>query len=468
MQVVYETRKEEKMKKRAKIGAVINIVGVAAFFAVAAVAFLFMNRPEISEIDKRRLAVFPKISPETFLNGEYLNSVGNYFNDTVPRKDDLSRLSSKFYKFFGVSFDDVVVYGVAPAAPTPPASESRPSRITDIPVPQTTYLNEESEKSAEITSNDVPQLQADIPEVTEIPPIELGDEGMFEGGQLIVKQDGHWRGLARYGGGTGEAYSKSLNRYKIDLGGDVNVYSMIIPTANEFYTPPKFASGNASQLDTINAVASLLDGAISVNAYSVLQNRSREPIYTRTDHHWAPLGAYYAAEAFAKTADVNYMDLSEYSPVTVSGFIGAMYTFTHSPELLNDPEDFIYYKPNNAEYTTNYYTTAYEYEFSGAFFLPMPSSSAYSTFMGGDNKIVRIETDIKNNRKLAVIKDSFGNALIPFLFGSFEEIYVIDVRYFEPNAVDFIKEHKITDVLFTMCTFSVITHAGRIEIMRTQ
>jgi hypothetical protein len=47
-----------------------------------------------------------------------------------------------------------------------------------------------------------------------------------------------------------------------------------------------------------------------------------------------------------------------------------------------------------------------------------------------------------------VFKDSFGNALIPFLTGSFEEIYVIDIRFFPYNAIDYLTERGVTDVLF--------------------
>ena len=75
---------------------------------------------------------------------------------------------------------------------------------------------------------------------------------------------------------------------------------------------------------------------------------------------------------------------------------------------------------------------------------------------------------MNNGRKLAILKDSYGNAEVPFYTGSFEEIYVIDVRHFKPNAIDFIKEHGVTDVLFSMSTVSVTgQNADHIEEIRT-
>jgi len=77
-------------------------------------------------------------------------------------------------------------------------------------------------------------------------------------------------------------------------------------------------------------------------------------------------------------------------------------------------------------------------------------------FMGGADRITHITTDCTNDRRLLIIKDSYGNALVPCLTRSFSEIWVIDMRYFEPKVVDFAKEHEITDVLFAMNTFSAM------------
>ena len=53
-----------------------------------------------------------------------------------------------------------------------------------------------------------------------------------------------------------------------------------------------------------------------------------------------------------------------------------------------------------------------------------------------------------------MFKDSYGNAVVPNLTGSFENIYVCDMRYFDLNSIEFIKDVGATDVLFAMNTFS--------------
>ena len=71
--------------------------------------------------------------------------------------------------------------------------------------------------------------------------------------------------------------------------------------------------------------------------------------------------------------------------------------------------------------------------------------------------MVKIKSPVcKNGRKLMIIKDSYGNALSPLFMSSFEEIYVADLRYMNVNAVDFIQNRGITDVLFAMCSYSAV------------
>ena len=89
--------------------------------------------------------------------------------------------------------------------------------------------------------------------------------------------------------------------------------------------------------------------------------------------------------------------------------------------------------------------------------------------MGGDELAVKVKTDVKNGRKLLIVKDSYGNAVPGYLFGSFEEIYVVDMRNFQCNLVDFIEDRGVTDVLFTMVTYSAVGgNADSLEVLRTQ
>ena len=252
-------------------------------------------------------------------------------------------------------------------------------------------------------------------------------------------------------------YVDVVNEYKSILGDKVNVYFMPIPTAAAFYTPTAANGWSRDMKTSINGgFEHLSDSVYAVDIYTPLSQHVDEHIYSRTDHHWAPLAGYYAAQKLAQVAGVPFKDLSNYDTDTVPGYVGTMPKFSGDASLKNAPEDFIYYKPRNVEYTTTYinfkvkgFNVISESDAKqGNFFIKFKGASAYCTFMGGDSKIVKVETSTRNGRRILFIKDSFGNAIPGYLFYSFEEIHVIDSRYFNRNIKNYIEENNITDLVF--------------------
>ena len=417
-----------------------------------------MPRSTVSNIEKRELAEFPEFTWESYWSGEYTANVANYFDDTVPYRDSLKQAASQLLNFLGIKYGDVQVSG-----PMAVVNEKNDSDSVDDSSSANTAstVNSAGRDTDRGTDTDDTDTSADVGQ-------EIAD-GVFTNGQIVVYQNGHYRAMSMFGGGSGDVYAQSLNNIASDLPG-VKVYSMIIPTPSEYYTPSNFKEYNASQSDSIDSINSQLSGVTPVDACSVLAKHTNEEIYTRTDHHWQALGAYYAAQTFAKAAGVQFNDISKYEKVGIDGYVGTMYTFTdNNADLLNDPETFTYYKPKNS-YTTEYYDQSFNYSYSGELLVDIAdTSSLYMTYMGGDGYITKVTTDVKNGRKLCVVKDSYGNAEIPFYVGSFEEIYVVDMRYLEVTLVDFANQMGITDMLFTMCSYSAVgTNADNLEVLRTQ
>ncbi len=254
------------------------------------------------------------------------------------------------------------------------------------------------------------------------------------------------------------AYAECANLYKHTFGDTVNIYLTAIPTAVAFYCPDAAKEWTSSQADALNIMFEALDpGVVPVDMYTILGQHAHEPIYSRTDHHWSPLGGYYAAKAFAEAAYVPFKDLSHYEEVVIPDYVGTMYMYSKDSSVKRSPEDFVYYKPQGIDYTTTYITYTLDKSrkniikeskpHQGDFFLNFKGASSYCTFMGGDSKITQIKTPTDNGRRLVIIKDSFGNALPGYLFYSFEQIHVLDYRYFNKNLKDYVSEHGITDIL---------------------
>ena len=265
---------------------------------------------------------------------------------------------------------------------------------------------------------------------------------------------------------NGIGYADVINRYKQTFP-HVNVYCMVIPNAVAFYCPDSVQSWTCAERPAINDILSRLSADVhAVDIYDTLQAHASEPIYSRTDHHWAPLGAYYAAKHFAQVGGLDFKDLTAYEPRTIRNYVGSMYTFSRDKAVKDAPEDFVYYVPRDSDFTATHITYKRQSKKVGRRrwkrFLtasePEPFSffrnyedgdgNAYCTFMGGDTNTTSITTAIRNNRRLLILKDSYGNALPPYLFSSFEEIHVVDCRYFLQNMVDFVNSHAITDILF--------------------
>lgn len=279
---------------------------------------------------------------------------------------------------------------------------------------------------------------------------------------IIVDNGAQTRAFEPFGGtqSSAAAYAGMVNSYKRAFGDGVAVYCMTIPNAVAFYCPKENQSWTKDERTVLNKLyASLSDSIVPVEIYDVLDFHKSEPIYSRTDHHWAPLGAYYAAGQFAKKAGVKFMPLSSYERDTVRNYVGSMYTFTKDPVVKNAPEDFVYYKPKNVKYNTWFinYTLGKNRRTIGEsapeernFFIRYKdgSAGAYCTFMGGDSRTVKVVTENKNGRRLMIMKDSYGNAVPAFLFYAFEEIHVVDFRYFPHSIRQYVSDNGITDVLF--------------------
>lgn len=289
-------------------------------------------------------------------------------------------------------------------------------------------------------------------------------------GIIVVEYDSTARAMEPYSFNQTalEQYAQVVNHYQ-ETFPDVSVYCMVVPNAVAFYCPDSVTWSNNEHRALEFLIRQLDKNVYGINLCPVLEFHAEEPIYARTDHHWMPLGAYYAAEELAQTAKVPFLDLSEYDEHVVRDFVGTMYKFSGDRAIQAHPEDFIYYTPRNVKYKTTQVRYTYHRQRVGkkrrrktvttmvakpaeetTFFRQFPdgSAGAYSTFMGGDLNTTSVKTDTENGRRLLILKDSYGNALPPFLFGSFEEIHVVDCRYFLGNIISFVIDHGITDIVF--------------------
>lgn len=427
--------KKEKIRKN--VSALINIILIVWILFTGFCYLLFVHRDTVSGEENRNLAKFPEFSLSAYLRGDYTAGIAHFYNDTVPYRSRYKKMiASKLLPLKGIGYgdDNVTIYGSAPEQPV----TSAPPAVT-------------AATGSSVTMTSASTSCTTVPATTE--PQE--NDGEVTNNIVVANK----RGMMLYGGGWGREleYADFVNEYHRQLGDSVKVYSMVLPTSCSFYMPEKFKSLCSSEKEDFDRIAAALDGVTAVDAYSALEKHKDEHIYSRTDHHWQQLGAYYAAEAFAKAAGVPFDPMSNYDERTLTGYVGTLYGYTQSAELINNPEEFTYFTTKNTVYTTRYDTDFTNRRDEPLLLDPynMLSSSYYMVF-GSDETITHIHTSCENGRTLVIFKDSYGNALPSLLTGSFQDIFLCDIRYFQPDAIQFIKDRNTTDLLFAMCSFSAV------------
>ena len=346
---------------------------------------------------------------------------------------------------------------------TDKATEKETSSQTD---PETRPI--ETEKPDDTLPPDISETMPDNeteyiePSPSEDDPYDTANKGKpYISDRIVIYGT---RGMEQFGGkeGGGQACAEALNEFKRRIGSGVNVYAMAIPTAAGIYAPKTgdFSSSLSCTERAFNGLKGALDGVIYIDTLSILRAHSDEYLYFRTDHHWAALGAYYACRQFADTAGLPFATLDQFVKTPIGTFVGSMYKYSgYSSVIEKNPDTLIEYKPKQS-YVCDYYSRdRFKFEFTGSLF---SNKVSYTRFIYGDSYIAHIhDTGVNNGRRLVVFKESYGNALAPFLISSFEEVYIIDMRYFELNAKDFIEDKKITDVCFSMCAFTVSSGSKR-------
>ena len=260
--------------------------------------------------------------------------------------------------------------------------------------------------------------------------------------------------LELFGGSEQSAqdYADVISDFKATVP-EYTVYNMVVPNHTEFALPKRLIDNGTvyvgSQSENIkNIYTDYTQDVKPINCYNNLCKHIDEYIYFNTDHHWTGLGAYYAYQAFCEQTGQTALDLKDCEEHTIEGFEGSLtycdgglynnldtvhfWTFpyeTHAMRQDNPGEDL---------YETSVY---YEAEGSG--------SVAYGVFIYGDAPLfVEYNDELNNGKKIAVVKESYGNAFAPYLTYNYEEVHVIDFRYFGQSLKSYMQDNDIDEVLF--------------------
>lgn len=461
------TEAEKVYKSRHAVFERVSIVLFLAVLFFMGLCLVFLKRPDFSESEKRELEKKPELTIQSYLDGSFASQFTAYFSDTVPFREQIVELNAKFDSIKGISapkfYGNVNVVaddeGNLIGEKTSAVTETQPAVSETLPG-ETASEGDVTPAVSETTAPETTVSETETEEEEEVENIaDFANNGIVVDG---VKMYGDNAGVMLFGGNKkmGTRYAELISRYKEAMGEGVNVYNIVVPTSVEFYLPKKFQKYSSSEKDAIEHIySSYTADVIPVDAYSEIAAHTDEYIYLRTDHHWSHRGAYYAYAALVKAMGETPKDIDkDYEVREIDGYVGSLYGYTNDPILKNSPELFTYYKPKS-EYKTYYYDyDTLKPKGQGTLFYDNVSPGyAYGVFIGSDAIHTQIVTENHTGRKVCVFKESYGNAFVPYLVDSFDEIYVIDIRYFGRNAVEYMKEKGITDVIFINNAFAANT-----------
>ncbi len=166
-------------------------------------------------------------------------------------------------------------------------------------------------------------------------------------------------------------------------------------------------------------------------------------LYYRTDHHWTAEGAWLACRTYLSGIGRETLPKESYRVREVEGFRGTTWSrggFWELPaETLAIWDSGGRFLAENAESEGVHQGLFYEERLS--------EDDKYPVFLDGNHSLVRVRQEGGGEGKLLVVRDSFGSSLGCFLADSYEEVVLVDLRYYRGRVSQLLAEEDFDRVL---------------------
>ncbi|MCQ4022016.1 MULTISPECIES: DHHW family protein [unclassified Ruminococcus] len=317
--------------------------------------------------------------------------------------------------------------------------------------------NSRGEKTETIAETQPATIAPYTPVTKELPELEdSGEDGYTDGGLYIRNSAGYdiFKGDEK----SALIYSGAIAEFRKTLGDDINVYNMVVPNHTAYGLPDSVLDdiGTNAQRDNTTVIYSNYgEMVIPVDVFNEIGEKRNDYIFYNTDNRWTSLGAYQAYTAFAKVAGLEPLDLASLKKHTIKDYLGSYVASTDNEDLKSNPDTISYY-----DIPGKYKCTVIERNADGTISPEAKSTEMYKTefdededkldvFIHGDNPLFVVDNEDKNDgNKLLVVKDTFGSAIVPFLASGYDEVHVIDFRYYDGSVKDYCNKKGIKNVLF--------------------
>ena len=227
---------------------------------------------------------------------------------------------------------------------------------------------------------------------------------------------------------------------------------IIVPNAVDVLVDklPAYADPYDEEL-YLSQIRDAMPEGVWVDSSEVLKTRHAEDpssqLYYRTDHHWKTDSAFRVFQNWLSQKKIAQASPDQYSVTSVTdqfeGTIASKLGIkgrADSIERYDPVVPFDYYLIYNQsdDIRNSIYRDSY-----------LDTKDKYAYFYGGNFGLIEAKMpDAQTGRRLLIIKDSYAHCFAPFTYGYFDEVDMLDPRYYNASVSELIAGKDYTDVLF--------------------
>lgn len=422
---------------------------LAVLAVLSVISFILPLRPKVSYQEKRELAVFPEFTAEALLSGSYFNDISLWYSDTFPGREGWLTVSQDIASLHG--YGDIAITGGLPDT----------MEIPEIPTPTRPDSDQNTEPETRPEASEPMESG-----VTETAPEETAPLDIIIDGSSIIQMGDFAFYPVGFSQNQSDLYAQMLTYFaQIAAEAGARVISAPCPTAVGILVPKDYlpALRSADQGDILAYIhGSASEQVITVDTVSALMPHKNEYLFFHSDHHWTALAAYYCYQATCEAMGLVPAELSSFVVQDMGIFQGSIYGRVANPRKLGEDIVYAYVPQGNISMTI---CDSGTFETEGQMIRDMSNQDynmKYLCFLESDRAMVHItNADLPEGTSCLIIKDSFGNCLVPYYSMNYHDVYAIDYRkYGAMNLSSFLTYYNIQDVIFAPNMMSTQSQNG--------
>nr|WP_325211694.1 DHHW family protein [uncultured Oscillibacter sp.] len=239
---------------------------------------------------------------------------------------------------------------------------------------------------------------------------------------------------------------------------EVPVYLGLIPSAAEIRKDDLPKGAESWDQAAFIARGLELEGVEPVDFLTPLAAHAGESIFYRTDHHWTTLGAYYGYAALMESLGRGdeVLEQEAFEPwieYHSDEFQGTLYSQSGIHWLPSDAIEFwvpdVGFEVTSWRDGSSKWSTLYDLN-------KLQTKDKYSAFLGGNQPLCVIRNP-EGTGKLLLIRDSYADSMAPFLALHFEEVHLLDPRYYRYSAAKYAEENGLDAIAVVYSVPNFIT-----------